>query len=355
MKIIIATGASGGHIFPALSLAEELKKDWEIIFICDKGKAEEGIKKAGYRVIAVTARKLRSWLDIFSFISGQVSLLRQSLKIIKDFQPDVVAGFGSYVSFAAVMAARIKGVPAIIHEQNVMPGRANRLLAGLVNRIAVSFAESQNYFPKDKTFITGCPVRRELLSVDKAEALQRFNLSADKFTILVLGGSQGSHILNTKVSGAITGMERRDDLQVIHLAGSADQEWVESEYRKAGITHCVFAFLEGMGYAYKIADLVVSRSGASAVAEISVFGLPAILVPYPFAYGHQLYNAKVLVDAGGAILIQDADLSENLLQENIQRLMNDRRKLQEMAQKSRTRAMPDAAGDLAKAVRGMIG
>lgn len=354
MKVIIATGASGGHLFPALGLAEELKNNGEIIFICDQGQAEEGIRKKGYRAKTLIIMKLRSWLNILPFVFYLSKAFGQSLRIINDFKPDVVVGFGSYVSFPAVMAAKVKGIPTIIHEQNVIPGRANRMLANFVNKIAISFSDSAKYFPRAKILLTGCPLRQDLLNVDKTVALQKFNLVADKFTILVLGGSQGSHHLNIKFIQAISGIQTQDNLQIIHLTGAGDYELVKAEYKKKGIGHCVFAFLEEMGYAYKLADLVISRAGASAITEIALFGLPSILVPYPFAYGHQLQNAKVLADAGGAILIRDEDLSADLLQKNILRLINNRRQLQEMAQKTTSRAMPDAARDLANIVREMV-
>lgn len=351
MKIIIVTGASGGHLFPALGLAEELKNNGEIIFICDQGKAREGISKKGYQAIVASSKKFRSWLNLFPFIFHLGQAFGQSLKIINDFKPQVVVGFGSYVSFPVVMAAKVKGIPTIIHEQNVMPGRANRILAQFVDRIAVSFAESERCFPKQKVFLTGCPIRSDILNVDKIGAGKRFNLSADKFTILVLGGSQGSHNLNVKFIQAISGIETKHNLQVIHLSGAVDYESVRAEYKRMGITHCVFAFLEEIGYAYKLADLVISRSGASTIAEITLFGIPAILVPYPFAYGHQLQNAKVLADYGGAIIIRDEDLSADLLRDKMLKLINDKQLLQEMSQKSRRLAMPYAAENLADVVR----
>jgi UDP-N-acetylglucosamine--N-acetylmuramyl-(pentapeptide) pyrophosphoryl-undecaprenol N-acetylglucosamine transferase len=354
MKIIIATGASGGHIFPALSLADELRDNFEIVFVCDKGKSRESISQKGYKAVAISAVKPGPARNIFFFLWRLFKSFVESIRIIRDFKPDVVAGFGSYVSFAVVLAAKSKKIPTIIHEQNVIPGKANRILSGIVDKIAVSFAEGRKYFPESKVVLTGCPLRRDLLGIDEKLARERFNFVADKFTILVSGGSQGSHHLNLEFIKAISGIEDKRDLQVIHLTGSFDYDLVKSEYGRMGIAHCVFAFLEEMGYAYKIADLVISRAGASAITEIVFFRKAAILVPYPFAEAHQIQNAKILTDKGGALLIEDSDLSAEILRENILELKNNRELLNQMAMKNNGLAGIDAAKNLADEVKGCL-
>jgi len=354
MKIIIATGASGGHIFPALSLAEEFKDKHDIIFVCEQGKSEILIEEAGFKTLAISIVKPRSLKNMFSFIFSLVRSFGESLRIINSFKPEVAVGFGSFVSFPLIAAAKIKGLPTVIHEQNAVPGLANRILANFSNKIAVSFSESNKYFPGQKRVLTGCPVRPELLKADKASARQFFNLKSNKFTILVLGGSQGSHNINVKFMQVLREIKEKDNLQVIHLTGSADYEWVRSEYQKIGIEHCVFAFLKEMGYAYKSADLVISRAGASAIAEIALLGVPAILVPYPFARAHQLENARAMADKGAAVLIKDADLSAQVFKGHILRLLNNRCLLQEMAQKARDFSMPYAAKDLANVITGLV-
>lgn len=354
MRIIIATGSSGGHIFPALSLADELKNDNEIIFICDKGKPKESISQKGYKAVAISVVKLGSARNIFFFSWRLLKSFFESIRIIRDFKPDVVAGFGSYVSFPVILAAKSKKIPTIIHEQNVIPGRANRILSGIVDKIAVSFAEGRKYFPKTKVVLTGCPVRRDLLGIDEKSARGKFNFVADKFTILVSGGSQGSHHLNLEFIKAISGIEDKRDLQVIHLTGSFDYDLVKSGYESMGIAHCVFAFLKEMGYAYKIADLIISRAGASAITEIALFKRAAILVPYPFARAHQIQNAKVLTDKGGALLIEEGDLSAEILREAILRLKNNREMLNQMAGKIKGLVGIDAGLNLADEVKGCL-
>lgn len=354
MKIIISTGSSGGHVFPALAVADELKKSNEILFICDKGKREEVIREKGYCCFAVSLTRFKGLSSLPAFLSSLRRAYQDCLKTLDDFSPQALAGFGSYASVSAVLAARRREIPVIIHEQNVLPGRANRFLARFADKVAVSFPEGGKYFPKNKVVYTGCPVRPELISVDKIVARQHFGLS-DRFTILVLGGSKGSHNLNDKFVAAIRNFPQRNRLQVIHLCGEADYQLVREAYQEIGITHCVFAFFKEMGYAYKLADLVISRAGASAISEIALFGLPAILVPYPFARGHQRCNAGVLTKAGGAILIEDEDLSWQALGENILKLINDPQRLKEMGQKSLSCAAPEAVKKLAAQIIELAG
>ncbi|MFZ5799876.1 MAG: UDP-N-acetylglucosamine--N-acetylmuramyl-(pentapeptide) pyrophosphoryl-undecaprenol N-acetylglucosamine transferase, partial [Candidatus Omnitrophota bacterium] len=220
-------------------------------------------------------------------------------------------------------------------------------LAGFADKIAVSFPESRRYFPKGKTVYTGCPVRKELLSVDRDAALRRFGFQDDKFTVLVLGGSKGSHSLNEKFIEALRDFPQKERLRIIHLCGDTDYQRVSKAYQEIGVSHLVLAFLKGIGYAYKLADLVVSRAGASAIAELASFGLPAILVPYPFAGGHQYFNARVLTKAGAAIMVEDKALSGAALKQNILGLMDDRQRLKEMGRKSLSCAAPEAVEDLA--------
>lgn len=354
MKIIIATGASGGHLYPALSLAEELVDSNEIIFVCDRGKIEEQIRRKGFRVIPISIVKFRGLRNIFYFLVRLVQSGGESIRIINEIRPQAVIGFGSFVSLPVVCVARLRNIPTIIHEQNVVPGLANRILSKFAKRIAVSFAQTSKYFPQKQVFLTGCPVRKELSGVDRAAARQRFGLAEEKFTILVLGGSQGSHHINVKFIQAIAQVEDKGEFQIIHLTGETDYLWVAAEYKKRGLSHRVFVFLEEMGYAYRLTNLVISRAGASAVTEISLFGIPAILIPYPFARSHQLPNALGLAEKGGAVLIRDKDLTADTLRDEILRLMNNPQLLQEMAQKSKTLAIPFAARNLASTIKEMV-
>jgi len=352
MKIIIATGGSGGHIFPALSLADELKKEAEIVFVCDRGKSQDTISNRGYEAIPLSVVK-PSLKNIFPFSWRLIKSYGESAEIINTRQPHAVVGFGSYASFTTVLAASAKKIPTIIHEQNVVPGQANRVLSVFADRIATSFAESARYLPKQKIILTGCPIRRELLNAYREEAFKKLGLSRDKFTILVLGGSQGSHNINVNTTEALKGLPDKNRLQVIHITGEADCDLLKSRYQKIGIEHCVFAFLPEMGYAYRLADLIISRAGASTIAEIALFSIPAILVPYPFARGHQMQNAKALSDKGAAVLIEEKNLFPAALKD-VLNLLQDRQLRERMSKASKEVAVPDAAKNLAQAVKDLI-
>jgi UDP-N-acetylglucosamine--N-acetylmuramyl-(pentapeptide) pyrophosphoryl-undecaprenol N-acetylglucosamine transferase len=351
MKIMIVAGASGGHVFPALALAEELKSECQIKFICDRGWPLENIIGKGYDAEGISVTRRKGGWGTFPFAANLFKAFGESLKIIDGFQPDALVAFGSYVSFPAAVAARLKKIPILIHEQNILPGSANRVISRFATKVAVSFAESKKYLPKRKTVLTGCPIRRQLSEAEKGSALKRFGMKENKFTILVLGGSQGSQSINLQFLGALRGMDEKNNLQVIHLTGKSDYLQVERAYQDMEVIHSTFAFLEEMGYAYKLADLIISRAGASAIAEISYFARPAILIPYPFAGSHQLYNARVLSREGAAVLIEDKDLSVQALKREIIKLINSPVLLAQMSGKSAALAMPAAASALAVQVK----
>jgi UDP-N-acetylglucosamine--N-acetylmuramyl-(pentapeptide) pyrophosphoryl-undecaprenol N-acetylglucosamine transferase len=256
----------------------------------------------------------------------------ESIVILLSFKPDIVVGFGSLVSVPMVMLAWLLRIKTLIHEQNVIPGRANRFLARFNDKIAVSFAETEGYLKKykRKVVLTGNPIRRELLQIDKNKALNFFGFSNNKFTILIVGGSLGSHRINLGFLETISRISDKFRLQVIHLTGPHDYDLLKRSYKDLNIQVQLFKFFDSMQYAYSAADLIISRAGASTVAEIISFRLPAIIIPYPFAYRHQLTNAKVLENKGCAIIIKDNDLNGDILMKNIENLINNPEKLKKM-------------------------
>jgi UDP-N-acetylglucosamine--N-acetylmuramyl-(pentapeptide) pyrophosphoryl-undecaprenol N-acetylglucosamine transferase len=229
--------------------------------------------------------------------------------IVRSLKPDVVVGFGSYSSFPVVFAASLLRVPAMLHEQNVTPGKANRLSAKFVRRIAVTFEETKKYFRGREIVWTGCPCNAVRPSEARQNLLSRFELRPGRLTILVLGGSQGSRYLNEVFFESIAYLQADQNIQVIHSTGMADQALYAQKYRGTDIPYHVCAFLENIQDAYGAADVVVARSGAVTVCELAAFGLPSVLVPYPFAQSHQTANAQVLEGAGAAVVIEQKDLS----------------------------------------------
>lgn len=340
MKILVACGGTGGHIFPALTFLETLKskqKDLDVTIVITKRKIESRIVPPGYKVAYISLYPLRLSLDgknLIALIKLPVGIL-QSIYIILRFHPKVVVGFGGYATFPLVFFAKVFGIKTIIHEQNVMAGVANKILSGFADKIAISFPETREYFEssRDKIILTGNPPRKDLSRVSKKEALDFFGFSPDKFTILVTGGSQGSTKINKVFIEALSGIPDKNRLQVIHLSGTKDFGVLASGYKKISICVKLFEFLKPMHYAYCASDLVISRAGATTISEIIFFGLPAIIIPYPFAYQHQIANARILTDRGAGILIEESNLNALALAEAIADLFYNRSKIESMRAK----------------------
>ncbi|MFH1655110.1 MAG: undecaprenyldiphospho-muramoylpentapeptide beta-N-acetylglucosaminyltransferase [Candidatus Omnitrophota bacterium] len=359
MKILIASSGSGGHVFPALALAEELKvkKRSEVIFLqTNRKETDKLIKDKGFNLVASNLDKI----SFHSFKNGFISTFKllaaaiHSLKIILRIKPSVVVGFGGYHSGPIIVVAHFLGIPTIVHEQNVLPGKANYILSRFVDKIAVSFKESEDYFNSKKVVFTGCPLRSEVTGVSKEESRKKYNFDEDKFTILVMGGSQGSQSINSNFLNAVPMIKEKNKIQIIHITGIKDYEFISKEYSKMNISPLVFAFLEEIGYAYRLADIIISRSGASTVSEIIALGIPAIIIPYPFVRKHQSLNAKILSDAGSAILIEDEELSAEILKEKISLLMSEKDRILRMKQALNKLQIPNAAENLEREVLSLI-
>ena len=350
MKILIAAGSSGGHIFPAIATAfrlRELNKGNEILFLgSEKNIDREIFKNEGYDYCTISAHN-RFFKDIVS-----------SFLILKKFKPDIVIGFGGYVSFPILLAAKILNIPTMAHEQNLFPGLANRVLANFVDRVAISFSETNTFFLR-KSIIeeTGNPVRSNLVKLDRARALERFGLNSGKFTILVMGGSQGAHFINGTVVEMLRAMDEAHTggLQIIHLCGMRDFEFIKSRYASLHVENRVFSFFDMMGQAYSACDLVISRAGATSISEITFFGKPAVLIPYPNPKVHQIDNARFLEKNGAAIVIEQAELSKDRLKKIILDLLGDRGKLKSMSENSLRLSRPDAARKLAVGILNVAG
>lgn len=338
MKILVVTGQSGGHIFPALAFLEALKEKYSNIdallvlpeknIIRERQILSNEVKYVNMPSIelSINSKNIGSILKLFKGVW-------ESLSILIGFSPDIVVGFGSLLSVPVIMFSWLLRIRTLVHEQNVLPGRANRLLAHFADKIAVSFQETSRYLTcqRGKIVVTGNPLRKALVAVDKLKALDFFGLNPAKFTILVMGGSQGSRRINQEFLNAVSLMEDKSVFQIIHLCGSADYELLKDKYKTLDIKVALFSFFVPMHYAYSASDLAVSRAGATAIAELMFFRLPAIFIPYPYAGCHQYENARVVKERGCGFIIKDDELNAARLKENLESLLYNRDRLKNMA------------------------
>ena len=358
LRLIVAGGGTGGHIFPGLAVGKELLRrhpDAEILFVTGDRKIEGDILKAeGINRVSITVEGIKG-RGLMKAIKSAVKLpygFLQSLMIIKRFSPDFVFGVGGYSAGPVCIAAWVMGVRTAIHEQNSYPGVTNRLLSRFVDRVFISFKESESHFPKSKVVITGNPIREEFMP-DREGRKGGWG----RFTILITGGSQGASSINRAAVEAVKMLKDRGrDLRIIHQTGQADHEDVLRKYRETGMEGDVRPFIQDMPGAYRQADIVIGRAGAGTVFELAALGKPSILIPYPHAADdHQTANARMLVDAGGAVMIPQGDLSPDRLADTLIGFMDNRAGLDKMAENAGKAAMPQAARDIADQIEEMIG
>jgi len=350
MKILATAGSSGGHIFPALSFIDALKDkypDADVLLVLPHRSKKSVRLDQGYQARYISVSPVRLRFDYNNFRSI-VNLFKGSLEsviLLAQFKPDVVVGFGGIESLPVVFFAWMFRIKTLLHEQNVVPGRANRLLAKFVDRVAVSFAQAKGYMGVDpeRVVLTGNPVRA-LTVMPKEKAREYFGLRGDRFTVLVMGGSQGSRHVNTGALRAISALSGSLQLQVIHLDGQGQGEFVAARYRSLGIDAAVFDFLGSMDQAYSAADVAISRAGATTVTELILFGLPAILIPYPYAYQHQSANARVLADRGCALMVRDEELEGEVLGQALNSMAGNPQMLGSMRLQYRAFGHNNAAG-----------
>ncbi|OGR08306.1 MAG: undecaprenyldiphospho-muramoylpentapeptide beta-N-acetylglucosaminyltransferase, partial [Deltaproteobacteria bacterium RIFOXYD12_FULL_50_9] len=294
LRVVLTGGGTGGHLFPGIAVAEALLTSFpsgKVMFIgTGRHIDNKTLAQRGFQVEAISCQGLKG-KSIKAAIASLWQLpwsLWQAIRLLREFKPVLVIGVGGYVTGPVMLAARLLGKLTCIHEQNSIPGLANRLIGGFVHRIFISLPGSERYFPAHKTIFTGNPVRRELVALGARESLDA------GMTLVVLGGSQGAHRINQLVTGALSAV--KDSLpasfQVIHQTGADDESWVRERYERMGICAEVAAFFNDMPRIYQEADLIVSRAGATTLAEIAVVGVAALLIPYPFAADdHQKMNA----------------------------------------------------------------
>ena len=350
VRLMLTGGGTGGHLFPAIATAEAMCKrvpGSEVLFVGTKRRMDKkSLEQYGYATCSIHSKGLKG-KNIISLIQGLLVLplsCVEAMYHILRFKPDLVVGVGGYVTGPVVAAAKLLGRPTLIHEQNSIPGLANRKLGALATRICLSLPGSEKAFPKEKTVLTGNPVRSAILELaEKKEPAQ----SKDP-VLLVLGGSLGAHRVNELVSAAFgLGLPELNNVKVIHQTGPADAEEVQNIYNKNNIEANVAPFFTDMAAIYEEADLLVSRAGATTLAELAVLGKPAILIPYPYAAdNHQEKNAEYYVQGGGALLCIEKDLTTELLAQKLVDLLGNQEELQKMGQAMRDRAFPEAADNI---------
>lgn len=351
--MIVAGGGTGGHLFPGLAVAEALggKESDPVLFVGSAFGIEARViprTPFEFRPLAIRGLRGRGWRGALE-LAGQlpVALIR-AWRTVGGFRSDVVLGLGGYASFPVVVAAWLRGVPTVLLEQNAKPGLANRVLGRVARRICTTFPEAQPYFPPGKVVCTGNPVR--VLS-------RGCTRERSGFTLLVFGGSQGARRINEAMAEAAARLQAEiDGLHIIHQTGEADVERLARCYAALGVRAEVCAFIEDMGDAYGRADLVVCRAGATTVAELTMLGKAAILVPYPFAADdHQRANAEVLERRGAGLLVLDRELTGERLARMVIGLAHDREGIGRMEAAARQLAVPDAAERVVAVCRDLAG
>ncbi|UGS21554.1 undecaprenyldiphospho-muramoylpentapeptide beta-N-acetylglucosaminyltransferase [Flavobacterium cyclinae] len=364
-RFIISGGGTGGHIYPAVAIANELKSRFpeaEFLFVGAKDKMEmQKVPQAGYAIkglwISGIQRKLT--LDNAMFPLKLLSSMWNSFRIINSFKPDVVIGTGGFASGAVLKAASMLNIPTVIQEQNSYPGITNKLLAKKANKICVAYENLEQFFPKDKMILTGNPVREDLINeASKSEAIAYFKLDANKKTLLVLGGSLGARRINQLIEKELDFLLSQN-IQIIWQCGKLYFD----EYKKYNSEQLatqnsqlvtVLAFIDRMDLVYAAADVVISRSGASSVSELCIVGKPTIFIPSPnVAEDHQTKNAKAISDKNGAILIKESEL-ETQFETIFSDLISNENKQLELSQNIKKLALPNATKDIVEEIVKLI-
>ncbi len=351
-RIIISGGGTGGHVFPALSIANELKSrdsGHNILFVGASGRMEmQAIPAAGYRIIGLPVRgfnrkNLISNLYVILRIFQSVSKARQ---IIKEFKPDVAVGVGGYASGPVLRVAGKKGIPTLLQEQNSYAGVTNRMLAKKAKTICVAYPGMEKYFPSDKIILTGNPVRKEIIGIkSKSSAcLKYFNIKPGKKVLLIVGGSLGAATINQSVRDNISLLSENRDLEVIWQTGRIYYDDAKSFLDERDCLNIkIFDFIERMDLAYAVADVIISRAGAGTISELCLVGKPVILVPSPnVAEDHQTKNAMALVSRNAGMMVSDHEAAETLMRAAID-LLNNSNRMKQLAINIKKMAIPDSS------------
>jgi UDP-N-acetylglucosamine--N-acetylmuramyl-(pentapeptide) pyrophosphoryl-undecaprenol N-acetylglucosamine transferase len=348
MKLVIAGGGTGGHLFPGVAIAEELRErepTAEITFVGTKRGIEARVlPELGWPLELIEVSGLKT-VGVMGALRGLFRLPKawwQARALLKRLQPDAVIGVGGYASGPVVLAAKLRGIPTAICEQNSIPGLTNKILGRLVRRVFLSFETSKPFFAPAKIVMAGNPVRRELLA--RLQVRGHAGASDGRIHVLVSGGSLGAVAVNELAANALIELSRDHALQITHQTGEKDLELTAARYREAGVTAECRAFIKDMAATYLAADLVIGRAGATTVAELAIAGKPAVFIPYPFAADdHQTLNAAEMAARGAALSFKQSDLTGEKLVAAIRPLLDDAAKRSAMGEAMKSLARPGAA------------
>jgi len=358
MKLALAGGGTGGHLFPGLALADEVRRrspGARVLLLCTPRDEAHAAACAPW-----VERQVIPSLHTGSFVRRMAALapaFARAMRCIGRFRPHVVVGLGGYGSVAPVLCAALRGIPRVLLEQNVVPGKSNRLLSRFASEVATQWPESvPNFRCRAPVVVTGNPVRASIARRDRAQCAARLGLDPALPTLLVMGGSQGARPLNNLMLAALPVLSNAGvRVQCVHLAGAADAERVRAAYEQYALPAAVFGFLDDMPLAYSACDLALSRAGGTSIAELTALGIPAILVPYPHATdNHQLRNAQALESAGAAMVLEQATLAPHRLAHHVASLLADKRRLAEMSRCSLAAGVPRAAAVVADRIEALV-
>lgn len=351
-KFIFAAGGTGGHIFPAVGVYQYIKKtspQTEIIFVISERTVDKRIlDKYGCHYEILSAKPLpRSLREIPNFVAGFFKSLIQSFKIVGRYKPNLVVGFGCYISAPVALAAFFNGKKVVLHEQNVLPSKTNLFLKRFAKTIFLSFEETKQFFPKNNTFVVGNPLRDDLRVLDKTEASGRLKMRMGNFNILVMGGSQGAKKLNEVVPAAVglLGESERQRVSIIHLSGG-NAEAIQKVYSEVNVEALARDFLDEMELAFSISDLAITRAGALTLSELAFFCMPAVIVPYVYDKGFQLGNAEHFAKSGAVLLLEEKDFTSAKLKETIEKFMREPQVMSAMKEKMALLRKPSAAKEI---------
>jgi UDP-N-acetylglucosamine--N-acetylmuramyl-(pentapeptide) pyrophosphoryl-undecaprenol N-acetylglucosamine transferase len=357
MKIAIACGGTGGHLFPGLAVAEELRDRGHDTLLLVSPKQIDVIALEGAKEQQSHALPGIGWPGflsprVFKFALNLLSSWRECGRVYRDFKPTAVVGMGGFTSAIPLLLGRHLRLPTIIHESNAIPGRVTRMIAPWVNKTLLGFEGCANYLRRAHCVVTGTPVRRGLGRIDRAAAAEKFGLNPALPIVLIMGGSQGAHGINQLVLKTLPMWHNdREQVQFIHLAGQADANIAEINYRRQRLTAVVQAFSTEMEHFYSLADVVISRSGAASLTELSHYGLPSVLIPYPAAADdHQTYNARIFEQAGAARILVESKTMPQTLHEVVAALLTNGPMRRMMAEAARGLAGVDAAKRVAEEI-----
>ena len=357
MKIAIACGGTGGHLFPGLAVAEELRLRGHDTLLLVSAKQIDAMALQGAAEQQSRALPGIGWPGflsprVFTFGKTLFASWRECGQVYREFQPTAVVGMGGFTSAIPLLLGRQLHLPTLIHESNAIPGRVTRLIAPWVNKTMLGFESCANYLRRAHCVFTGTPVRRGLERVNRAVAAEKFGLNPALPIVLIMGGSQGAHGINQLVMKALPlWHNHRDEVQFIHLTGQADANIAEINYRRQRLVAVVEAFSTEIEQFYSLADVVISRSGAASLTELSHYGLPSVLVPYPAAADdHQSYNARIFKDAGASRLLVENKTTPEELHRIITDILGNAAERSRMGQAARKLAGIDAAQRVAEEI-----